>query len=246
MAFGMGYASTRLERKGYAGFVGASLIFIAILSTVWAGLDPATDKTAWLVLIVELFGGLIFSAMFGFSFVRHVNLEKSANIRREAEAVIFGVFTGSLTIIIEFVVLATSQVASTGEGVSLSLMAPAAEGMLAVVAVYELLTAAFPTMRWYFKALASDIVFALFHWFHYGQDPKWLLLIVILAAGNTLFVWGYHITRNATVPIVAHLIVNVAPNLQDVLDFFIIYGPLLIIMFVVFFCVFKFFGGRHT
>ena len=184
--------------------------------------------------------------MFGFSFVRHVNLEKSVNIRREAEAVILGVFTGSLTIIIEFVVLATSQVASTGEGVSLSLMAPAAEGMLAVVAVYELLTAAFPTMRWYFKALASDIVFALFHWFHYGQDPKWLLLIVILAAGNTLFVWGYHITRNATVPIVAHLIVNVAPNLQDVLDFFIVYGPLLIIMFVVFFCVFKFFGGRHT
>ena len=58
MAFGMGYASTRLERKGYAGFVGASLIFIAILSTVWVGLDPATDKTAWLVLIVELFGGL--------------------------------------------------------------------------------------------------------------------------------------------------------------------------------------------
>jgi hypothetical protein len=245
MAFGTGYAPARSNRNGYAGFVGSSLIFIAVLSMVWAGLDATTDLRSWLTLSFELFGGLILSVMFGFSFMRRANLSRSSNLQSESQAVMLGVFFGSIVVIIEFLAITASELASTSEGVWLSLMAPAAETMLAVVAVYQLLTSAFPKMHWIFKAVASDIVFGLFHFFHYGSDPKWLVILLVLAVGNTFFVWAYHVTRNATAPMVAHLMVNLVPNSQNVLEFIVLYGPLLIIMFVSFFFIFKFFGGRH-
>jgi len=245
VAFASGYAPANSDRAGYAGFIGSSLIFIAILSMVWGGLDRTTDFRAWAVLSFELFGGLLFSSLFGFSLLRRADFSKHANIQAETQGVLFGVFAGSAVVILEMVILTSSQLASTAQGVWLSMLAPVAETMFADVAVYHLLRSAFPKMRWIWIALGSDAVFSLFHFFHYSASPDWLWILLILIVGNTFFVWTYHLTRNATAPMMAHLIVNVAPNSQNVFAFVLQYGPLLILMFVVFFIVFKCFGGRH-
>ena len=244
MAFGTS-SSNISRRTGYAGPIGAALVLIAIISMVWAGLDTTTDIRYWAVLSFELFGGLIFSSLYGFDFRGHANLMSGRNLTAESKALLIGLFFGAMVLLTEGLFSVIGMLGSTNEGAWLGFLAPAAETMFAVISVYELMTAAFPGMHWIWKAVASDLVFALFHFWHYALRPDWLVLVIVLAIGNTFFVWTYHVTRNATAPMVAHLLVNIAPNLGTVAIFFLVYGPMFILIFIVFFLLFTFLGGRH-
>lgn len=239
MAFSGGYAPPKSARAGYAGVIGIFLIFLAIFAIVWGGLDPTANFRTWTVLSFELFGGLIFSALLGFTLARRPSM------KNEYSAVLLGVLAGSLFIMLEMVILTLGVSMSTSQGLWLSLLAPAAETMLFIVAPYQMLTILFPRMPLVWKAIFSDAFFSFFHYFAYGFYADFWLKLIVLVLGNTVFILTYHMTRNATAPMIAHLMMNLAPNSQAVGSLLLQWGPAFLLMIGVFFILLTVFGGHH-
>jgi len=239
MAFGLGYAPPKSSRAGYAGIIGSLLIFLAILSIVWGGLDPTSNFRTWAVLSFELFGGLIFSVLFDFT------LAKKVPEAKEFESILLGMFAGSVFLGLELVILTAGASFSTSQSLWLSLLAPVAETMLFVVALYQMFTFFFPRMPLLWKIIASDLTFACFHYFAYGLYPDFLLRLLILVLGNTAFVFIYSITHNATAPMIAHLMMNLSPNLEAVGSVLLQWGPWFLLMVGVFFILITLFGGHR-
>lgn len=231
-------ASSASSTPGYAGFVGAVLLLFAFLSVMWAGLDPSTDLRSWFTLSFELACGLTIAIGFGFK------LAQRASLQSEISGVMLGVLGGVIILGLQMALLTADYFLSTAQGVWLSMLAPVAETML-VVAVYHVFRFHFPEISWIQIAIPTDLMFAVFHYFAYGMRPDFILVEIILAIGNTVFVYLYHLTHNATVPMVAHFIVNVAPNSQAIGQFLMDWGLLFMVLFFVFLVFYLYFGGRN-
>jgi hypothetical protein len=244
MAFG-NYSAVTPDQIGYAGFIGSALIFLAFFSALWALLDPATDYRSWAILSFELVGGLTLSHEYKFTLAPPSGRPRRASLQTEFQGVIIGAFAGALVIGLEMAVLSADYFMSAAQGLWLSLLAPVAETLLMTVAVYQFFKIYYPELSWIVVALFSDVSFMIFHFFAYGMRPDFLIIEAILALGNTVFVYFYHITRNATVPMIAHLVVNIAPNSQDVVSLVLVYLPWFLVIVVVIFIIYTFFGGRR-
>jgi hypothetical protein len=231
-------ASSASSTPGYAGFVGAVLLLFAFLSVMWAGLDPSTDLRSWFTLSFELAFGLAIAMGFGF------RLARRATVQSEISGVMLGVLGGMAVLGMQLVLLTADYLLSTAQGVWLSMLAPVAETMF-VVAIFEVFRFHFPEISWIQIAIPTDLCFAVFHYFAYGMRPDFILVEIILAIGNTVFVYLYHLTHNATVPMVAHFIVNVAPNSQAIGQFLMDWGLLFMVLFFVFLIFYLYFGGRN-
>lgn len=237
----LGNSDTR--KDGYAGFIGSTLIFFAFLSMLWAILDPSTNKDLWLFFSVEYLGGLLLSALFGF------RLKKSVSTKNEFAAVIYGITAGIMMLVMDFAILQVSEIApfsSAGEGLWLVMLAPIAETLAFDVALYHWFRSAYPTISWVYIAIPSDLAFALYHFFHYGLDPRFFFILLILLMGNTFLIYIYDLTRNATAPMVAHTMVNFATAPADVLAALENFVYLFLVVFVILFIIYVIKGGKTS
>ena len=228
------------KRGGYSGFFGSLMISFAFFSMIWALLDPATDFTAWTVLSVEYLGGLVLSMAFGFRLVKRVPLEDETN------ALILGVVGGIISSALSSVFLFFGQPFSTYEGVWLIMLAPVAEVLAFNIFVYHLIDFHFEESGFWAKAAPSDLAFAFFHWAAKGDDPLFWLYLIVFMVGNTVFMWLYDMTKNATAPFTAHYIINlifawnyVVPVLYAVLPIFILVFIGVVTLFIIFEVVLK-------
>jgi len=198
------FAAETRRVTGTAGFVGTLMIFFAILNVFWASLDVTIDIRPLFGYSVELLGGLGLALGFGFSFARKTELNK------EFQAVILGLFAGIVMIAVQSAIFAVSGLLPYSVNVTLILLAPVAETMLFTVAFYHLFKFHFPELGWLQIAATSDVSFAFYHYFAYGARADFWLVLIILLAGNTILMWVYHLTKNATAPMVGEFLVNFA------------------------------------
>ena len=228
--FGEGeYAASTRKVTGTAGVVGTLLIFFAILSMFWAGLDPAVDIRSVFAYSVELLGGLALAMGFGFKFARRTNL------KIEVRDVALGLLAGVIILAIHNGIFAVSGLLPYSLGSAwLILLAPVAETMLFNVAFYHLFKTHFPELSWLQIAVTSDVSFAMYHFFAYGGRPDFWLVLIILLIGNTMLMYVYHLTKNASAPMVAHLVVNLAVVQDEVISALLANVGTLVALFMVF------------
>ena len=231
------FAAETKRVTGTAGFVGTLFIYFALLSTFWMALDPTVDIRPLFAYSVEMLGGLALALGFGFSFARKTDLDK------EIQAVMLGLFAGIVMIAIQSGVYAISGILpfSTGNTI-LILLAPVAETMAFNVAFYHLFKFHFPELGWLQIALTSDLTFAMYHFFAYGARPDFWLILIILLAGNTILMYVYHLTKNATAPMVGHFLVNLAVSYDEVIAGLLPHIGTLVLLFVVFILIYLFIG----
>ena len=198
------FAAETKRVTGTAGFVGTLMIFFAILNIFWASLDPTVDIRPLFAYSAELLGGLCLALGFGFSFARKTDLNK------EFQAVILGLIAGISMIAVQTGIYAVSGLLPYSVGITLILLAPVAETMLFTVAFFHLFRFHFPELSWLQIALTSDISFAFYHYFAYGARADFFIILIILLLGNTILMWVYSLTLNATAPMVGHFLVNFA------------------------------------
>lgn len=218
------------RKRGFAGFIGSTLIMFAFLSMVWALLDPTTSKTTWQILVVEYLGGLIISLAFGFTLTRKVTISK------EIEAALIGLAAGTLMLTMNqaiFTVTNFVPYSATGEGLWLVMLAPIAETLAFNVAIYHWFRNTYPEISWVYIALASDLSFALYHFFRYGSRPDFLIILIVLLIGDTVLMFIYDLTRNATAPMIAHTMVNFATAPAAVLSALETFAYLMLAVFVI-------------
>lgn len=231
------FASETKRVTGTAGFVGTLFIYFAILSTFWMALDPAVDIRPLFAYSVELFGGLGLALGFGFTFARKTDLD------REIQAVLLGLFAGIVMIAIQSATYAVAgALPYSATTTVLILLAPVAETMCFNVAFYHLFKFHFPELGWLQIALTSDITFALYHFFAFGARADFWIILIILLAGNTILMYVYHLTKNATAPMVGHFLVNLAVSYNEVMAGLLPHIGTLVLMFVSFVIIYLFVG----
>lgn len=241
-AFGEGEFAAETKRvTGTAGMVGTLFIFFAILSAFWTAMDPTVNLRLVVAYSVELFGGLGLALGFGFSFARKPNLS------REFQAVMLGLFAGIVITAMQSAIHAVSGVVTLSvEHTLFILLAPVAETMLFSVAFYHLFKFHFPELSWLQIALTSDVSFAMYHYFAYGARADFWLILIILLIGNTVLMYVYHLTKNATAPMVGHFLVNLAVVGEEAAAAILPHIGTLIAMFMVFVLIYLFVGRfRH-
>lgn len=242
-SFGSITGSQRQERESFAGFVGALLIVFSFMSVLWLALDPASDKNIVMFYFAELIGGTTLAIAFGFKFSRRLSLEN------EMASITSGLIVGLVAVIVQTMLLIFGASVSTVEGVWYVLLAPVAETMAFVVAIYELFRIYFPDELWTTYAIASDMMFTAFHIWRYISYPNFALIFISIIIGNTLFIWVYHITRNATAPIIGHLIVNIFATGQETINMVLTALPYYLAIFAfvvaVYIIISVFFGGKR-
>lgn len=216
------------RRNGFAGFIGSLMLFMAFFAMSWASLDRTVDIRSVMSISFIFLGGFALSLGFGFQ------LSKRTDIKSEMNSIMLGVSTGLLVLVIQIILMNLGINLASNENVAFALLAPVAETMAFVVAPYHLFRYNFPEAHWTTMAIPADLIFSIFHFYRYASHPDVILIWIILVIGNTLFVFIYHLTKNATAPIIAHTIVNLASNTEPVTAFLISYLPLFIGMFVVF------------
>lgn len=231
------FAAETKRVTGTAGFVGTLFIYFALMSTFWMALDRTIDIRPLFAYSVELLGGLGLALGFGFTFARKTDLNK------EMQAVMLGLFAGIVMIAIQSAVYAVYGLLpySTTTTV-LILLAPVAETMAFNVAFYHLFKFHFPELSWLQIAITSDITFAMYHYFAFGARPDFWLILIILLAGNTILMYVYHLTKNATAPMVGHFLVNLAVSYDEVVAGLLPHIGTLVMMFVVFVLIYLFVG----
>lgn len=244
-AFGEGeYAASTRRNTGTAGLVGTLLIFFAVLSTFWASLDPTMDLRAIFAYSAVLFGGLGLALGFGFQFAR------KPDMRGEITAVSLGAGAGIVMLAIQSTIFFISDLLPySTQGSWLIILAPVAETMLFNVAFYHLFKTHFPELGWLQIAAASDVTFAMFHFFAYGYRADFWLILIILLIGNTFLMYIYHLTKNASAPMIAHLLVNLAVVQDEVVTGLLANVGTFVILFMVFVLVYlglgRFRSGSH-
>ena len=233
-AFGEGeYTASTRKVTGTAGLCGTLLIFFAVLSTFWASLDPTMDLRSIFAYSAVLFGGLGLALGFGFQFAR------KPDMRGEVTAVSLGIGAGIVMLAMQSGIFFISGLLPySAQGSWLIILAPVAETMLFNVAFYHLFKTHFPELGWLQIAVASDVTFAMFHFFAYGYRPDFLLILAILLIGNTVLMYIYHLTKNASAPMVAHLIVNLAVVQDEVVTGLLANVGTFVILFMVFVLVY--------
>lgn len=224
--------TTGYRGAGYAGLIGTLLILFAFLSSVWGLNDPTLNFEWWVAYVLIFAVSLAFDVAMGFRLNK-----KGVTIADDVKAAMFGIVTGAtivgINLLVAFVDPAFSY--ASGESVWLTMLAPVSETLLFDVAIYEVFDWYFQGTDWLTVAIASDITFVGYHYFKYFAQEQLLapiLIIIILTAGNTLFIFGYHITKNATAPMTSHTIVNFASQRQQVLQAFIDAVPSLMALLV--------------
>ena len=225
------------RRDGFAGFVGSLLLFVAFFAMAWASLDETTNIRQVMAYSFIFLGGLGLSLGFGFK------LSRRADLNSELLGIILGVTVGFIVLSVQLAIQYIGINFATNESVAFTLLAPVAETMAFVVAPYHLFKYNFPEANWLTMAIPADLIFSVFHFYRYFSSPDVIIIWIILVIGNTLFVYIYHITKNATAPMIAHLVVNLASNTQPVTNFLITTLPLFIVMFVVFAFIYYIIGG---
>jgi len=233
-AFGEGeYAASSRKTSGAAGLVGTLLIFFAVLSTFWAALDPTMDMRSIFAYSAVLFGGLALSLGFGFQFAR------KPDMRGEITAVSLGIGAGIVMLAMQSGIFFISGLLPySTQGTWLIILAPVAETLMFTVAFFHLFKTHFPELGWLQIAVASDVTFAMFHFFAYGYRADFWLILIILLLGNTVLMYIYHLTKNFTAPAVAHLIVNLAVVQDEVVAGLLANIGTFIILFTVFVLVY--------
>lgn len=230
-------SAEKKHRSGFAGFVGSLLLFMAFFAMAWASLDETANIRQVMAYSFILLGGLSLSLGFGFK------LSRRADIKSEMTSIILGVTTGVIVLCIMIVLMTIGISLTTNENVAFALLAPVAETMAFVVAPYHLFKYNFPEAHWLTMAIPADIVFSIFHFYRYFAQPDFMIVWIILVIGNTFFVYIYHITKNATAPMIAHFIVNLASNTEPVINFLVMTLPLFVGMFIVFAFIYYIIGG---
>lgn len=225
------------RRTGFAGFVGSLMLFMGFYAMAWASLDTTTSIRMVMAYSFIFLGGLGLSLGFGFK------LSRRADIKSEMTGVFLGVVTGFIVLSVQMILMYIGVNFATNENVAFALLAPVAETMAFVVAPYHLFKYNFPEAHWLTMAIPADVVFSVFHFYAYFARPDFLIIWIILVIGNTFFVYIYHITKNATAPMIAHLIVNLAGNTAVVTTFLMGALPLFIGMFIVFGFIYYIIGG---
>jgi hypothetical protein len=225
------------HRSGFAGFVGSLLLFMAFFAMAWASLDETTSVRQVMAYSFILLGGLGLSLGFGF------RLSQRAELKSELTSVMLGVTTGIVVLVSMMALMLIGINFTTNENVAFALLAPVAETMAFVVAPYHLFKYNFPEAHWLTMAIPADIIFSVFHFYRYFARPDFIIIWIILVIGNTFFVYIYHITKNATAPMIAHFIVNLASNTEPVIGFLVTTMPLFVGMFIVFAFVYYIIGG---
>jgi membrane protease YdiL (CAAX protease family) len=217
------------SKAGYIGLFGSIFVLFAFFSMAWASLDPSATFESWFALSVQFVGGLSLATAFGFRIKRNVSMED------EFMASVWGLIGGMMAISTQIIVGMIAQISSFssyGESVWLIILAPIAETFAFVIAPYEVIRLHFPNLTLrdaIVIAIASDIAFALYHFFAYASRSDFMLILIILMISNTVFVLMYHGTRNAITPMISHLAVNmmaeasfVVLSIQTILPVFIL------------------------
>lgn len=230
------FAADTKRVTGTAGFVGTLMIFFAILNVFWASLDPTVPIRPLFGYSIELLGGLGLALGFGFSFARKTDLNK------EFQAVILGLFAGIVMIAVQAGVYAVSGLLPYSVNITLILLAPVAETMLFTVAFYHLFRFHFPELSWLQIAATSDISFAFYHYFAYGARADFFIILAILLLGNTILMYVYHLSKNATAPMVGHLLVNFAVVGDEAIASILPHVSTVVILFTIFILVYLFLG----
>lgn len=209
------------------------MIFFAVLSTFWASLDPTMDLRSIFAYSAVLFGGLGLALGFGFQFAR------KPDMRGEITAVSLGIGAGIVMLAIQSVIFFISGLLPySTQGSWLIILAPVAETMLFNVAFYHLFKTHFPELGWLQIAAASDVTFAMFHFFSYGYRADFWLILMVLLVGNTILMYIYHLTKNAGTSMTAHLVVNLAVVQDEVVAMFLANVGTFIVLFMVFVLVY--------
>lgn len=230
------FAAETRRVTGTAGFVGTLMIFFAILNVFWASLDVTIDIRPLFGYSVELLGGLGLALGFGFSFARKTELNK------EFQAVILGLFAGIVMTAVQSAIFAVSGLLPYSVNVTLILLAPVAETMLFTVAFYHLFKFHFPELGWLQIAATSDVSFAFYHYFAYGYRADFWLVLIILLAGNTILMYVYHLTKNATAPMVGHFLVNFAVVSDQAIAGLLPHVGTIVALFTLFILIYLLFG----
>ncbi len=241
-AWGEGeYAASTRKITGTAGLVGTLFIFFAILSTFWAALDPTMDIRPIFAYSAVLFGGLALALGFGFQFARR------PDPKGEVAAVVLGLGAGIVMIAMQSsIYLISGLLPYSTQSSWLIILAPVAETMCFNVAFYHLFKTHFPELGWLQIAIASDVTFAMFHFFAYGHRADFWLILIILLLGNTVLMYIYHLTKNASAPMVAHLVVNLAIVQEEVVAVLLANIGTFVALFMVFVLIYLVLGRlRH-
>jgi len=222
---------TRYRGPGYAGLIGAMFILFSLLSAVWGLNDPTLNFYWWSGYTLIWAASLSFCAVLGF------RLNKRVTLKDDTFAALLGFISGAFTVginlLVAFIEPAFSYTSS--ESVWLIMLAPVSETLLFDIAVYEVFDFFLQGVDPLQVILASDIPFVGYHYFRYFAQTQALapiFLIIILTVGNSLFMYTYHVTKNATAPMVAHTTVNFASQRQQVIQSLINAVPAIVALIV--------------
>jgi len=220
---------------GYAGLIGAMLILFAFLSAIWGVNDPTMNFQWWVVALLLFASSVGFAALFGF----RLNRER-VTIADDIKAATFGLISGltvvGINLLVAFIDPAFSY--TSGQSAWLTMLAPVTETFIFDVVIYEMFDWYLRGTDWTSVAIASDITFVGYHYYKYFAEGgvnllQPVLIILILTAGNTLFVFVYSIAKNATAPMVSHTVVNFASQREQVIQAFIDAVPALMALLVI-------------
>ena len=223
--------ATRYRGAGYAGLIGTLLILFSFLSAVWGLNDPTMNFYWWAGYTLILAAALAFCVALGF------RLNKRVTLRDDVFAALLGFVSGAFTVGINLLVafIEPAFAYTSSESVWLVMLAPVSETLLFNVAIYEVFDFHLRGVDPIQVILASDITFVGYHYFRYFAQSQTLapiFLIIILTVGNTLFMYTYHVTKNATAPMTAHTTVNFASQRQQVIQSLINAIPALVALLV--------------
>jgi hypothetical protein len=213
------------RKKGKAGRAALLFFAFAFFSLIWATIDISLDLRSWVALFAQFIGGLVFCYVLG---VRARRLPVGEEIIALGIGLAAGIFSSAMTAI----VLAFGGSFSVYENVWLTLLAPVSEVLALNIFIYHLIDWFFPESGFWLKAASSDLPFSFLHWFHYGDHPMFIVILIALIIGNTAIMWSYDLTLNVAAPILAHYVINLNNSWDTIAPAFVVIGEyFLIIMF---------------
>lgn len=217
------------------GIIGWAFTILAVLTTFYANLDPASS-TLWVVYGLGLAFGMSGAALM-LVFFREALPTRDMLLYRQDRVLAFGLLGGALVTTISSGVYMVFQVAEEVEFTTLTgttVLAPVSEDYIFVFLIFGSLFLLFKGLhllaRFLCAAIPSSLTFALWHYFAFGAS---LPNIITLLLGGLVLRWVFVQTQDLGATMLAHLLNNLIAIMPAVIGFVNAYLWVIALPFVI-------------
>ncbi len=191
------------------GFWGVGLSLLAVCTAVFFFLGSVGDDTRWLGWMSMLSIGAVYSVLGG--------MRVDFSLTGQYTVLVTGLTVGAIIVMLQLLLSAAIPHnvfihASVTDSVLLALMAGVAEELFFRGFLQSSLVGFFSNERTkdlpltvIMGVVPASLVFALFHYFAYGQDYR---VLFVLFVGGIVLGLSYEMTNDIGVPILAHTLNN--------------------------------------